>query len=288
MSTSQQLLVFDSSTLANFKQWAQAISSFMTTAGWTQTTDTGQVNWSTISTVPAANAFVYEIWQPSSDPLQTGSTAYFLRINYGKTNESPAGPRFQVAIGTGTDGAGNLTGLVTSFLDGADNGPTGTGSIGYECDFSGDTTRVSIGMFRNVPSSSMPQFFAVERTKNTDGSNSSDGICLMMMSNSTGTQGITTIVFGQGVTTPTLRALPFLGVNNSTDQFLNSIPASPLFPDYGKFGNPLTSMAGVPSGIVISGMTFQIQLYSATRTYMCFGTQALNSPGSIAWCMRYD
>jgi hypothetical protein len=36
MATSQQQLVFDSSTLANFKQWAQAISAFFGTAGWTR------------------------------------------------------------------------------------------------------------------------------------------------------------------------------------------------------------------------------------------------------------
>lgn len=32
--TSQQFLVCDSSTLANFKQWAQAISAFFSRATW--------------------------------------------------------------------------------------------------------------------------------------------------------------------------------------------------------------------------------------------------------------
>jgi hypothetical protein len=226
--TSQQFLVCDSSTLANFKSWAQAISTFMGTIGWTQTADTGQVNWSTIASVPTAGTFVYEIWEPSSDPLQTGSTAYYLKIQYGQTSQTPPGIRIALQAGTGTNGSGTLTGLTTAVDDPLGNGAVGGGSVGYECDFSGDAERVSICMFRTTPTGTLPFYFSVERTKNTDGSNSSDGVTLLNAANSAGTnQGLQVIVFGQAVTAATGRVLPILSGSNSADQFLNSIPAGP-------------------------------------------------------------
>ena len=78
MSTQQSFLVCDSSTLANFKSWAQTISAFFTTATWTQSADTGQVNWSTIASVPGSGAFVYEIWEPND-----GLTTFYVKVEYG-------------------------------------------------------------------------------------------------------------------------------------------------------------------------------------------------------------
>ena len=79
--TSQQFLVCDNGSNANFRAWGSAISAALAAMGWTQTADTGQVNWSTV-TVPAAGAYVYEIWQPA-DAFQTGPTQYFLKLEYG-------------------------------------------------------------------------------------------------------------------------------------------------------------------------------------------------------------
>jgi hypothetical protein len=83
MATSQQFLVCDSSTLANFKSWAQAISGWFATAGWSQAADTGQVNWSTIVSVPGSGAYVYEVWQPND-----GLTTFYAKIEYGNSTAS--------------------------------------------------------------------------------------------------------------------------------------------------------------------------------------------------------
>ena len=69
MSTSQQFLVCDNSTTANYKSWASALSNFIRTAGSTNSTDTGQLNgaggnnWAAVSTVPGSGAVYYEIFQ---------------------------------------------------------------------------------------------------------------------------------------------------------------------------------------------------------------------------------
>jgi hypothetical protein len=64
------------------------------------------VNWAASPAFPAAGASVYEIWQPG-DALQTGSTRYYLRIDY--ANITSVGMGFIFQLRTRTDGAGNLT-----------------------------------------------------------------------------------------------------------------------------------------------------------------------------------
>jgi hypothetical protein len=49
MATSQQFLMCDNSTYANYAQWASAISAQLAANTWAQSTDTGQVMWSGMS-----------------------------------------------------------------------------------------------------------------------------------------------------------------------------------------------------------------------------------------------
>src|SRR5690242_8747640 len=144
MATSQQQLVCDSSTLANFKQWAQGISGNFTTFGWVQSGDTGQVNWSTIASVPGAASFVYEIWQPND-----GLTTFYLKVEYGNVSGTNC-PSLRLTLSTSTNGAGTPTGFIV--------GPWNTNvtiftppstSTQFECNFSGAAGRIGAMMWRN-------------------------------------------------------------------------------------------------------------------------------------------
>src|SRR5262245_28519423 len=110
--TSQQYLIWDNTTAANFRAWGEAVSNQLTTMGWTKTADTGQVNWSTTPTPPTSGNFVYEIREPASDPLQTGATKYYVKWEYGSRGSGPM-PTLRISLGTGTNGAGTLTGFQT-------------------------------------------------------------------------------------------------------------------------------------------------------------------------------
>src|SRR5690242_14595475 len=146
--TSQQFLVCDNSSNANFRSWGSAISAAILAMGWVQTSDTGQVNWTTV-TVPAANTYAYEIWKPA-DAFQTGATQYFLKLEYGNSNGANA-PAIRVSLATSTNGSGTLTGSVTSVF--GSNEGTGTGggaTTPYECNFSGDIDRMGVMLWRNI------------------------------------------------------------------------------------------------------------------------------------------
>jgi hypothetical protein len=288
MATQQSFLVFDNSTLANFKSWAQAISGWFTTAGWSQTADTGQVNWGTISSVPAAAAFVYEIWKPG-DAL----TAFYVKIQYGTSSGTPAGPRWRYQVGTGTDGSGNLTGFVSALIEPGGNAGVGQGSTLFECDFSGATDRISIMMWRNGTGTGLgaAQIMSLERTKDVTGANTSDGVTSVSgsLTSASSNAGQVTVVFGIGVAVQSA-ARDYITLSsgvNASAVFNNNIPVAPVFPEYGKFGNPLTTIGFVHTQDVASGGVFSTSIFGSTITYMAAGISAAWPPNSNI-AMRYD
>jgi len=368
---SEQLLIRDSATFANFSSWASAISSAISSMGWTKTSDTGQAVWTanvvsitaasvsfpnttytytltsgpglavnnyivitgmansgnngtflisslgsgtfTVSNtsgaaassqsgtgnsaVPATSYYIYEIWQPA-DALQTGSTKYYFKIEYGNANSGANNPQMRFSLGTGTDGAGALTGFVIGSSTNA-TVPFGAALAGqgsaptFYCDFAGDTDRIGMIFWRNNTTSSQNGAVAIERTKNADGTNSSDGVTLVVINSQN--QGFQqTIVFGQGIgpnsTSAPVTIVPN-GISSASQLFNNSIAMSPIFPSYGKFGNPLTVMAVLQTVDVVEGMEFTTTLYGATRTWLATKNGGLgNLSGSIWLCLalRYD
>ena len=51
MAKVQSFLLFDCTTVANYKSWAQGIGSALSTLGWSKTADAGQVNWANVTSV---------------------------------------------------------------------------------------------------------------------------------------------------------------------------------------------------------------------------------------------
>lgn len=287
MATSQQFLINDCSTLANFKSWAQAISSFMTTAGWLQGSDTGQVNWSTISTVPGTNAYVYEIWQPND-----GLTNFFLKVEYGN-NGGTNNPAVRLSIGTGTNGAGTLTGVtVGTFVQPSSlaSSPTTT----FECNFFGSPGLLAIMLWRNGTGSAAPFVFCVERSLNSSGSYTNGYVTLWTVGGSSLSFNQQSIVFGIGVA-PSLTSQPgsirgqFGGISGA---FNGSIPADLCAPYVGFWDQQCTVLGSASAADFTEGISFAGTVYGSTRTYMPTkfgGGMNRFGPGNNSWyvtCMR--
>jgi hypothetical protein len=300
--TSQQFLVCDSSTLANFKQWAQAISGFFTTAGWSQSSDTGQVNWGTIATVPNT-AYVYEIWQPND-----GLTNFFLKIEYGNTTANC--PALKFTISTSTNGAGTATGFILGPQFTVPPGQSFTppsASTQFECNFSGAAGRMCVMLWRNGTNSS-PQSFCVERSINSSGAYTSSHVTLVFIGTDVGPEffGQQTLLFGVGATTPsngTSRGAGGVGglivrgalINSGlTTAFNGSIPFDTIAPAVGFFDYQLTCAGAAQATDITEGVTFTVTLYGSTRTYMpskgsIFSRVFNNGNSGVgAYCMRYD
>lgn len=99
-------------TDAEFRIWGKELSdtlqTFSSTPGLVKTGDTGQINWATVTRASPPGDAGYEIYY-LNDSLH-GTAPIYIRIDYG-TAAGASRPRIKVTIGTGTNGAGTLTGI---------------------------------------------------------------------------------------------------------------------------------------------------------------------------------
>ncbi|MBF0724077.1 hypothetical protein [Sanguibacter inulinus] len=110
MPTATLSTIFHSTTDADFRTWGKAVSDAIAGLGLIRGTDTGQINWATVLK-PSSTTVVsgYEIWR-FNDALQA-TAPVFIKLEYG-AQVSPAFPGLYITIGRGTDGAGNITGVL--------------------------------------------------------------------------------------------------------------------------------------------------------------------------------
>ena len=304
--TSQQFLVCSNSNATNYVAWASAVSNWLRTAGWTNTADTGQLNgagannWAGVSTVPGSGAFYYEIFKPG-DAL----TAFYLKLEYGNFTSQTNSPMLAVSIGTGTDGAGNLTGQVTTRTLLATTSPgSPSATTTYECNFSGNTGQVAVMMWRNSGGNNQ-QLFAIQRSLNASGVATSSYVTIWGLGyNGGGTQPSG---FQQSLSF-TYGAGPYLNAGSSgqgwtvfapattgslgTLAFGGNIPMWNPMPAVGIMDYPPTVVGVAYSLDMVEGATFTItNQYGQTKTYMPSKQSGFThpiGPATLATCMEFD
>lgn len=116
MSTQFYNTPWDHSSDATFRAWGLAFSTALQAAGTasgklTVTTDTGQINWATVTRPGVSTAAGYEIYK-FADTL-AGAAPIYLKIEYG-TGGSATIPQMWITVGTGSNGSGTLTGSTST------------------------------------------------------------------------------------------------------------------------------------------------------------------------------
>lgn len=98
----------DHTTNTGFRSWGSTVSAKFALAGLIQTSDTGQINWSTVNRAASNGLAGYEIWRMNDSAQATAPI--FFRVEY---RTGPGGsdcPEIRIGFGTGTNGSGTLTG----------------------------------------------------------------------------------------------------------------------------------------------------------------------------------
>ena len=303
MAATSQLLVFDASTVATFKGWAQAISTYLQNSGnWTQTSDTGQVNWSTLSAVPGSGSYVYEWYQPSD-----GLTNFYLRVEYGNYNSSNQ-PNVRITVATATNGQGVAQGYVMGPLSCVNSGgsfPGTSTTVSYPCYFSSSPGRFSILMWRTNAGALT---FGVERSVNSSGTPTGTHVTITAAGwiNGGAPWQQQSLLFGVGIAPATAvaggnvtrgGAIPLrwwnIGIGGNA-VFNNSQPFDTYAPSVGAWDYQITNWGSGSNANIIEGQVFQVQLYGATRTYIATYSGNLGncSPttnnGQYPLCVRWD
>ncbi len=153
-------------TVANYVSTGRAMSDAIKLTGLTQTADTGQVVWANVTALPAANTVRdFEVYR-FADALQA-TKPIFIRIDY--LNNSMVD--LAVSVGTGTDGAGNLTGVIAPRVRvGTAQAASTFAHTGWAS--TGDGSQFSFGCGMN-PAATTPslytQWFAIDRSRDAAG-----------------------------------------------------------------------------------------------------------------------
>ncbi|RJP44508.1 hypothetical protein C4587_01855 [Candidatus Parcubacteria bacterium] len=125
MTTLQYNTPVNQTNDADFRAWGALYSTALATVGLIQTADTGQIDWVTVLRPAINTAAGYEIYE-FADALQA-SAPVFIKFEFG-SGTSQLRAMVWITVGTGSDGAGNITGVYINrrTCNSSDNSPGGT------------------------------------------------------------------------------------------------------------------------------------------------------------------
>jgi len=164
-------------TTALIRAIAHFIVDQLAAWGWVQASDTGQTATDSLPALTGAwTTSGIQIWR-MNDALQS-TAPVFLRIEF--RSGSPGGsPDIKISVGTGTNGAGVLTGQVSDVIDVATTVYGTTVRTSYA---SGASNRCAFALFSGDQNTTDHLFWSIERSKDADGNDTADGIIIIGVS----------------------------------------------------------------------------------------------------------
>jgi hypothetical protein len=165
---------------ADFRTWGKGISDELAAAGLVQTADTGQINWTTVTKPAGSNtAAGYEI-RRFDDALQS-SAPVFVKVEYG-TGGAADRPAVWITVGNASNGAGTLTGQVSTRTQSAP-GASKTAGATLNAYFCCATGRMLFAFSLDPSASSFGCMVDVERPRDQNGAAQADAIFVLLQAN---------------------------------------------------------------------------------------------------------
>lgn len=270
-------------TDADFRTWGSEISARLGSGGLVKTSDTGQINWTTVAKPASPTYQGYEIWR-FADALQS-SVPVFIKVEYG-SGGATARPAIRISVGSATDGAGTFVGAKTT-SQAVDSGSSKTAGAVLPVYISVATDRMMILGQYDGSDLNFPWMFLVERAKDSSGNNTSDGVVHATQGSLATFQ--TLPFYGAVATQSTGSAYPTV---HYTSMGTDSIFAVPVF----SFGQPrwLSGVAIVDDSAVTVLSTITASPLGVATTYLPvnLGVSAQGRPpvgvGTLRTCVRYE
>lgn len=162
------------STAALFRAWSKFVRDGFTDGGWVQTSDTGQIDFATVSAPAAINTKQGYVILRMDDVLQAAHPV-FVRLDFGS-----AGATNNVSIwitaGSGSDGAGAITGVWITDRRFTLGSSSASGT--FFSHVSADTNHAAVALFYDTAAGAHALHFAMERAKDTSGEDDGTGFIL--------------------------------------------------------------------------------------------------------------
>lgn len=266
---------------AEFRAWAQSVHDALIAVGLVQAADTGQINFATVAR-PLANADAgYAVYR-FSDALQA-TRPVFIRLLFGAGNAVTT-PRLGVQIGTGTNGAGTLNGVVSQNRTLTNTSAATANVLSWA---SGSTNRVTFCMWGADSTTGRAVAFGVERTHDANGDDSNVGVRIWYSSSQSGA-GLEDLSYAGPIATGASAAM------NSAETTAVNGADTVFFPIYGavKISRfPMTGAVGFYNADAANGSDVQLDPDGhGLKTYRTLNT-VTSGPvggGSTRFAMRFD
>lgn len=296
MATTTTSTAPDSSTDAAFRAWGSAFATLLSVgsnAFWTQAADSGQINWASVVHPGTSVIAGYEIWK-TNDALSSTFRLY-MKVEYGTAAFGTNTPGVWITFGTGTNGAGTLTGNVSSQY--RHNPALAGGSSLLTSYASGEAGRFGM-MLWGGGNTKLAMCLILERSRDSSGSLTSDYITwiLNMSTNADGQNFSQRCIRNPGLGTFSTEAgstgafVPYW--QPATAAFGTFAAPFPVFPFMGYPDNPMTACMGFKSGDISELGTFDVVLYGVSRHYLWSNQGWFRLGGStqtnLGIGMRYD
>lgn len=168
-------------TDAELRTIVQAFTTAFAGHGLIQTADTGQIDPLTVVRAAANTAAGYQIWR--FDDAFQATVPVFVKIEYGSGGVQSR-LSIWITVGTGSDGAGNLTGVIKSRTQCAyvssPNANTGAGHTAY---FWSSTSRMAFLYCKGDGEDAI--LVCIERLRDAVGAITGDGVSMLLLYSTT-------------------------------------------------------------------------------------------------------
>jgi hypothetical protein len=275
---------------ADFQAWVAGIHAQLAAVGLVQTSDTGQINPATVSTPGSASVMQgYEIWR-LNDTLQS-TLPVFIKVEYGSGPITLATPGFFFTVGTGSNGAGTLTGQVGQRRSIYQSTAKSAGvTLPSYC--TGDGSGVALLTSYDPASTGLySMLFDIERTRDGAGSATADGIYTWMAAAGSSGLNYLQMIPASGPVPNGASPGGTLGYCTSPYTWI-SVGAAPSAVGPNVAIMPIICQCGkcffirlmhlVPSTMISSGISFTASVFGGTHTLLGFTVYQYEQPSQTA------
>ncbi len=267
MATRTNSLAQTNSTDANFRAWINEIHNSLIAFGWIQTSDTGQINYSTVTRPITGSTYQGYAMYRMADSLQATCPVY-MRLDYG-TGATGDTPSIKVRIGIGTtDGAGTIVGILNTLIT---TSTTGSASaIAQTTRTSGDTSSFRMHFWTGYSGSGQGWQLVVERDRDSAGAETALGVNIAVYYPSATNALVKSTQFLEtagGVGSQD--ACWYAMISNQTSQSGGGyVGVGPVHCQLGPMRNPMVGLFVCARNDFVNDCIYPVSIYGVIRNYL--------------------
>ena len=254
-------------TDALYQEWATWVRDELDTRGWTKTADTGQIDTTTVT--KPASTYAEQGYEIRTSPT-SGHTTIYLKVWY-RSGANANSSTISLEVGTGSDGAGLLTGVVGSMKPSLTTGFNAGNTSPYSLNIGihGDDDSLWFHYMDQI-NPVYCGWTGLERTTDSAGASTDDGVLTVVMYTNQTTRTQTILWTGAATEESIVSSLRMsrAAIGGNTQVVL------PVFSNDGDGG--MRQFRDMVFTYASSGMRFDATVKGASRVYRggYFGTSS--------------